>query len=176
MSKEKNKLSLDRKHLSRQASIEEYLSLVRHELRGQLFVIREGASQVLDGLGSKDCAKCFEILKPALESADKLNRLIEELLSPSAFKYISKNQEKYYVKFNVSGKDDLEKLKNELTSMISHVVRTPLTIIKEGLSLVLDGIPGELNPEQKKFLMEVKETSDRLIESIEELLESYETR
>ena len=66
--------------------------------------------------------------------------------------------------------DDLELLKKELMSAISHTVRTPLSIVKEGLSLVLDEIPGQLNPKQKKILGVAKKNVDRLTQSVEKVL------
>jgi hypothetical protein len=68
--------------MNEEKKIEEYLSSVRHDLRGQLLVVREGTSMVLDGLGNKNCNKCFSILRPALESADKINKLIGECSVP----------------------------------------------------------------------------------------------
>jgi CheY-like chemotaxis protein len=64
---------------------------------------------------------------------------------------------------------ELEILTYELMGMISHVIRTPLAVVKESLSLVLDGIPGELNAKQKELLLNGKKNVDNLIQSIEEL-------
>ena len=155
----------DQENIPRQfSSLEEYLSFVRHEMRGTLFVTREGVSQALDGLAGKDCDKCSVMLKPAFEYTDKLKELIDELLSSGAFRSIA----------GKPGNDipvgDLEILKSGLITMISHEVRTPLTIIKEGLSLVLDEIPGKLNPDQKKYLTDAKENTDRLIQAVESIL------
>ena len=55
--------------------------------------------------------------------------------------------------------------------MISHEIRTPLAVIKEGLSLVLDEIPGKLNAKQKEFLSAGKQSVDVLIQSVEETFE-----
>jgi signal transduction histidine kinase len=60
--------------------------------------------------------------------------------------------------------------KNELIGVISHVVRTPLTIIKESLALILDEIPGKLNPKQKEIVIKAKENIDRLVGYIERIL------
>jgi len=73
--------------MSKEKSLEEYLSGIKHDLRRELAPIRELISIVLDGPGNKDCAKCFGILKPALGSADRLNKLTEELFSASAFNF-----------------------------------------------------------------------------------------
>jgi len=171
--------------MNEEEKIEAYLSSIRHDLRGQLMVVREGASMILDGLGDSNCDKCFSFLKPALESADELNKLIGELLSTSRFNAIfapltSGKQEK-----PKSGKgeppeneleimkdelrNELEIIKDELMGMISHVIRTPLTVVKESLSLMLEEIPGKLNAKQKELLSTGKENVDGLIQSVEEV-------
>ena len=86
-------------------NIEVYLSTVRHDLRNQLTVIREGMCFVVNGLGKKDCAKCFEILKLSLKSADELNELINKLLSYSAIKSALENQQDNQTEQSVSAKD-----------------------------------------------------------------------
>jgi len=58
-----------------------------------------------------------------------------------------------------------------LMGMISHVIRTPLTVVKESLSLMLEEIPGKLNPKQKELLSTGKENVDGLIQSVEEVFE-----
>ena len=156
--------------------IEDILSTVRHDLRGQLQVVREGTSMVLDGLGNESCNKCFSILKPALESADKLNELIGELLSSSRFNtildpLISEKEEDLETLKSEIMSNDLESLKYELMGMISHVIRTPLTVVKESLSLILDEIPGQLNAQQKQLLSDAKQNADDLIQSIESIFE-----
>jgi CheY-like chemotaxis protein len=65
----------------------------------------------------------------------------------------------------------LERFKHELTAMISHVVRTPLTVVKESLSLVLDEIPGKLNAQQKELLSTGRASLNELIQSMEEIFE-----
>ena len=156
--------------------IEDILSTVRHDLRGQLQVVREGTSMVLDGLGNQSCNKCFSILKPALESADKLNELIGELLNVSQFNtvldpLISEKEEDLETLKSEIMSNDLESLKYELMGMISHVIRTPLTVVKESLSLILDEIPGQLNAQQKQLLSDAKQNADDLIQSIESIFE-----
>lgn len=56
----------------------------------------------------------------------------------------------------------LNKIKSEFTSMVSHELRTPLTAIKSGIEVVLDGIDGPINEEQKQSLSIVQSNVDRL--------------
>jgi len=65
----------------------------------------------------------------------------------------------------------LEKLKDEFVSTVSHEMRTPLSITKEGISLVLDRIPGEINPEQESILATARGNIDRLARIINDLLD-----
>jgi len=65
----------------------------------------------------------------------------------------------------------LDTLKTEFVSVVSHELRTPLSIIKEGVSLVLDGVIGEINPTQNKILTTSKNNIDRLARIINSLLD-----
>ena len=64
-----------------------------------------------------------------------------------------------------------EQLKNEFVSMVSHELRTPLTVIKEGVSQVLEGILGEVNDGQRKFLSIALEGIERLGRIVDDLLD-----
>ena len=65
----------------------------------------------------------------------------------------------------------LDKLKSDFVSTVSHELRTPLSITKEGISLVLDGIPGAINEKQKDVLITAKNNIDRLARIIADLLD-----
>ena len=62
-------------------------------------------------------------------------------------------------------------LKNKFIGIVSHELRTPLSIIKEGVSLVLDRIPGEINAEQARILAIANSNVDRLTRIINSLLD-----
>src|SRR5207249_10893352 len=47
------------------------------------------------------------------------------------------------------------KFKDELLSHVSHELRTPLTSIHQFATLLLDGLAGELNPEQREHLASI---------------------
>jgi len=162
--------------MKQQEKIEAYLSSVRHDLRGQLVVVREGTSMILDGIGNENCDNCFALLRPALESTDELNKLIGDLLSISRFNallapFLPAKEEEQKSEEREPLDGDLEIFKYELMGMISHAIRTPLTVVKESLSLILDEIPGKLNPKQKELLSTGKENLDELIQSIEEIFQ-----
>jgi CheY-like chemotaxis protein len=173
--------------MKEEEKIEAYLSSVRHDLRSQLMVVREGASMILDGLGGSKCDNCFTLLRPALECTDELNKLIGELLSISRFNAILASVTSAKVENPKSAKNEppeeeleimkdelrneLEIMKDQVMGMISHVIRTPLAVVKESLSLVLDEIPGKLNPQQKELLSTGKKNVDGLIQSVEDISE-----
>jgi len=162
--------------MNEQEKMEAYLSSVRHDLRSQLVVVREGTSMILEGIGQAKCDNCFALLRPALECTDELNKLIGELLIPSRFNDLlaphlpAKEEELKSAKKELM-ENELEKLEYKVLGMISHEIRTPLAVIKEGLSLVLDEIPGKLNAKQKELLSAGKQNVDVLIESVEEIFE-----
>lgn len=64
-----------------------------------------------------------------------------------------------------------EELKDEFVSTVSHELRTPLAITKEGIALLLDGIPGDVNDKQRKVLTSARGNIDRLARIINDLLD-----
>jgi PAS domain S-box-containing protein len=72
---------------------------------------------------------------------------------------------------DITERKKMEQLKNEFVSTVSHELRTPLSVIKEGVSQVLEGILGEINEEQKRFLTISLEGIDRLGRIVDDLLD-----
>ena len=66
-------------------------------------------------------------------------------------------------------KESLE-IKAELIQMVSHELRTPIHSVKEGLSIVLEGLTGEITPEQKEVLSISKRCVDRLVRLVNDVL------
>ena len=62
-----------------------------------------------------------------------------------------------------------DELKNQLLSIVSHELSTPLTAIKEGVNLILDGALGETTPDQRDFLGTVNENAERLERLIQKI-------
>ncbi len=66
---------------------------------------------------------------------------------------------------------EVDDLKSEFVSSVSHEFRTPLTSISMAVGLLLDGVPGGINPSQKELLDAVREDEERLRKLVEELLD-----
>lgn len=66
---------------------------------------------------------------------------------------------------------ELDKLKSDFLSMVSHELRIPLTTIQGYVSFLRTEKPGSLNPTQNECLKISEETADTLNHLIEELLD-----
>lgn len=61
--------------------------------------------------------------------------------------------------------------KSDLISMVSHELRTPLHSIREGISVMLDGLVGEISEDQKDILMTNMMSLDRLTRLVNSFLD-----
>jgi two-component system CheB/CheR fusion protein len=62
-------------------------------------------------------------------------------------------------------------IKSKFISMVSHELRSPLGVIKEGINLVLEGLAGNINDAQKDLLDTAKRNTDRLSRLINDVLD-----
>ncbi len=62
-------------------------------------------------------------------------------------------------------------LKSQFIGTVSHELRTPMTSIREAVSIVLDGVAGKINQDQKHFLEIAQRNIDRLSRLIDEVLD-----
>jgi PAS domain S-box-containing protein len=67
---------------------------------------------------------------------------------------------------------EVEEIKSDFISIVSHELRTPLTAIKGFLSMVLKRDFGDLTDKQSHFLSRVYQSNQRMIDLVEDLLES----
>lgn len=65
----------------------------------------------------------------------------------------------------------VDKMKSDFFAAMSHELRTPLTSIKEGTSLLIEGIGGVVADKQRRLLTIIYEESHRLIELVNSLLD-----
>ncbi|HDQ44517.1 MAG TPA: response regulator [bacterium] len=64
-----------------------------------------------------------------------------------------------------------DRQKTEFLSMVSHELRTPLAVMSEGVSLLLDGVAGEIGETQRDVITDIRKNIDRLIRLISDLLD-----
>jgi len=66
---------------------------------------------------------------------------------------------------------EVDDIKTKFFSHMSHELRTPLASIKEGTSLLLDGLGGDVSENQQRILSIVVQESNRMIELVNSLLD-----
>ncbi|HZQ70792.1 MAG TPA: hybrid sensor histidine kinase/response regulator [Terriglobales bacterium] len=71
----------------------------------------------------------------------------------------------------MSRKQQLE-FKNQFLSHVSHELRTPLTCIHQFTSILLDGLAGEVNPDQRDHLKTILKSVNQLGAMVRDLLEA----
>jgi signal transduction histidine kinase len=62
-------------------------------------------------------------------------------------------------------------LKDQFISHVSHELRSPLTVVYSFLEILLDGLAGEINEQQREFLLISQRNANQLRQMIEDLLE-----
>jgi PAS domain S-box-containing protein len=62
-------------------------------------------------------------------------------------------------------------MKTELITMVSHELRSPLHSMREGICIVLEGLLGGINGEQRDALMTAKRSLDRLVRLVNNILD-----
>jgi PAS domain S-box-containing protein len=62
-------------------------------------------------------------------------------------------------------------MKSKFLANMSHELRTPLNAIVGFSDLLADGIPGDLNPKQKRFVNHIREASTHLLQLINDILD-----
>jgi len=72
---------------------------------------------------------------------------------------------------DITKEKEVDLMKTEFISTVSHELRTPLSITKEGLSLVLDKIVGDITEKQEVILTTARDNIDRLARLINNLLD-----
>lgn len=65
---------------------------------------------------------------------------------------------------------ELDKLKDEFVSLASHELRTPMTVIKSYIWMLLEGRVGNLSEKQKSYLGKTYISTNRLINMVNDML------
>lgn len=72
---------------------------------------------------------------------------------------------------DITEQKKLDKMRTEIVSITSHQLRTPSTIIKGNLEMVLGGDVGEVNKDQKELLEDTYLGNERMIRLINDLMD-----
>jgi len=105
-------------------------------------------------------ARAFDQMAESLERAQAQRRREEEL-----------RRKNYELEERNRAIQEANRLKSEFVSMVSHELRTPLTCIQGYAELLLERESGALNEERRECLMTVKDSADRLVGLINDLLD-----
>ena len=116
-------------------------------------------------LKGKDNTKFYAQLE-SIVVKDNLSQCRTAMTDITERKRLEEDLKKSYEKLK-----KLDQVKSDFISTVSHELRTPLSITKEGISLVLDKIPGKINKKQGKILTIAKNNIDRLARIINDLLD-----
>jgi len=66
---------------------------------------------------------------------------------------------------------ELDKVKSHFVANVSHEFRTPLTAVEALTENMLDGLTGQLNDKQMRYIRDIKASADRLARLIDDLLD-----
>ena len=115
-----------------------------------------------------DRKKTEETLRRSEEELRKHRDNLEHLVEERTVELKQTNQ---LLEKEIDERRKAERLKDEFVGTVSHELRTPLAITKEGISLLLDEIPGPVTEKQRKVLSTARSNIDRLARIINDLLD-----
>ena len=72
---------------------------------------------------------------------------------------------------DITGRKEVERMKNEFISTVSHELRTPLTSINAALGLVSGGVTGRLEDRTAEMIDIARNNCDRLVRLINDILD-----
>jgi len=72
---------------------------------------------------------------------------------------------------DITFEKQVEKMKSDFVANVSHEIRSPMSPMKDALSLVIDGTAGPITEQQHKFLKILDNNVDRLLRLVNDLLD-----
>ena len=119
------------------------------------------------GARSADVRGLLRIVADQMAATAEKSALIDEMRRANvALQEANEELERQYVAVL-----EARRVKDEFLANISHELRTPLTAVLGYLSILQEELSGPLTPGQRDDLSQVKRSSERLVELIDDLLE-----
>jgi len=72
---------------------------------------------------------------------------------------------------DITGLKELDRMKSDFVAMVSHELRSPVTSIQQQLSVMLEGLSGDLTERQMRMLTRAKQRAGGLLDLINDLLD-----
>jgi two-component system phosphate regulon sensor histidine kinase PhoR len=72
---------------------------------------------------------------------------------------------------DISHLKEIDKMKSEFIAMVAHELRAPIASIEQQLTVILNGIAGEMTAKQEKLLSRAKERTNGVLTLIKDLLD-----
>lgn len=72
---------------------------------------------------------------------------------------------------DITKQKELDAMKSQFLSNVTHELRNPIGAIKQSISVILEGVTGELTEPQRKFLSNAKRNLDRLSALVDDILD-----
>jgi PAS domain S-box-containing protein len=165
------------------------------DLNGRIIYCNQATLDLFELLDKKEIVgkTCIDFVLPldkknALKNIEITLRL--GLLKNVEYTFLKKDGQKFPVDFSASVIKDsdgkpkfimniirdiseqkrVERAKSEFTSLASHQLRTPLSIMNWYTEMILDGKAGKLSQKQKKYLKEIYIANNKLIKLVNLLL------
>jgi signal transduction histidine kinase len=72
---------------------------------------------------------------------------------------------------DITGLKELDRMKSDFVAMVSHELRSPVASIRQQLSVMLEGLSGDLTQRQTRMLTRANERASGLLDLISDLLD-----
>lgn len=164
---------------------------------GKIAIVNKAAQQILgwsNQVLGKELASILTLEddqeQPILQEKQPIHLALKQgKKAEGVYYYLAKNQPKFPIRViispvvlnqekigaimvfrDVTKEKEVDRMKNEFVSLVSHQLRTPLSGMKWFAEMFLSGDLGMLNAEQREFITHINELNDRMIALVNALL------
>jgi signal transduction histidine kinase len=112
--------------------------------------------------------KTGDEIETLAEEFNKMTRALQEAYAGLEQKVAERTEQLVFANERLK---ELDKLKSYFVSNVSHELRTPLTAVEALTDNMLDGLTGQLNDKQTRYIRDIRASADRLARLIDDLLD-----